>query len=83
MNFSKISSAFCSLEKNGISLGMHTIDLVFKGDRPFAVLDWEGPPGQLRPKTLVELDPKFLFHLGWAHSEYGYEHPISDTRTTP
>jgi hypothetical protein len=56
-------------------------DLIFINDRPYVVLEWEGPPENQHTAIKVELDPSKL-HAPSQDGYTVYDGDVVDPRTT-
>lgn len=78
----KIYKVRHTLERDGKNVGHFESDLIFEGETPFIVIEWEDTPTESRPVIKVKLDPKYLHKLNWKNVDYLYEFPVKDPRAS-
>jgi hypothetical protein len=64
------------LMKDGKMYGHFETDMIFRDGTPLLVFEWTSTPHGEAPSLSVELDPKFLHHLGWNPAKFLYEQPV-------
>lgn len=69
------------LIQNGRTIGHFATDLVYIGEVPTLVFEWQ-PDGQPAPNSTAALNRQYLHEVNWPQARWMYEIPIHDPRTT-